>query len=204
MISLVKIVWAAFRQAWRHTSQRYTGHTFVFVGASVIALISWLLPALVVNQTIAPNVIVVILAFFAFILIWYNAAYSGIRAVARLYGYRVKSLLLVETEQEERGQLPGRTLGSIIISFSNTVYGFALTYGFMSLWRPESFNVNKLGVFGGLYFSLTTIATVGFGDILPITRLARSIVMCEILSGMLYAVFIFAIVATFLRERIQL
>jgi voltage-gated potassium channel len=36
-----------------------------------------------------------------------------------------------------------------------------------------------------LYFSLVTLTTVGYGDIVPLTEFARKIVMLEIVSGFL-------------------
>lgn len=52
-----------------------------------------------------------------------------------------------------------------------------------------------------LYFSLTTISTVGFGDIHPLSKLSKIIVMSEISLGLTYTVFIFSILAAFVREQ---
>ncbi len=37
-----------------------------------------------------------------------------------------------------------------------------------------------------VYFSITTITTLGYGDIVPRTPLARSLAMCEVLTGVAY------------------
>lgn len=59
-----------------------------------------------------------------------------------------------------------------------------------------------LSTFEALYFSLTTIATVGYGDIHPRGTLSRSLVMCEILVGLIYVVFVFSIIAEFVRGNV--
>jgi hypothetical protein len=52
-----------------------------------------------------------------------------------------------------------------------------------------------------LYFSLITFATVGYGDIVPVGGLARSIVSIEIIVSMIVTVFVFSVVASFLRSK---
>ena len=50
------------------------------------------------------------------------------------------------------------------------------------------------------YFSVVTIATVGYGDIVPVSAWARFMASAEILIGVAYGVFFFAVIAGFLRE----
>jgi hypothetical protein len=172
----------------------------------VSSLIFWagiLVPAFVANQTIGPKIITIPLAFLLYIYLWLNAATSGFRALSGLYGwgYPVGSSLIQKTEAETRRSFTFLVIYNLLASFSFTVYGFAVTYVFLSNMRPGSFNVGKLDMFSGIYFSVTTIATVGYGDIVPLTRLARIFVMFEIFAGMLYAVLTFSIVASFLRGK---
>jgi Ion channel. len=61
--------------------------------------------------------------------------------------------------------------------------------------------VGELDLIGGIYFSVITIATVGFGDIVPVSSAARLMVVGEVLLGVAYAVFFFSIIAAFLREK---
>jgi CBS domain containing-hemolysin-like protein len=60
--------------------------------------------------------------------------------------------------------------------------------------NPKSFNVGALSLFEAIYFSITTAATVGFGDIVPTSIAARAVVMFEIVLGLMYAVFFFAVI----------
>lgn len=58
-----------------------------------------------------------------------------------------------------------------------------------ALWlRVPSEYVGLHGVADSIYFSVVTMATVGYGDILPVGRLARSITVAEIASGILLLV----------------
>ena len=87
------------------------------------------------------------------------------------------------------------------LSYAFTIYGFALAYLYVSHAKPQSFTTGKLDVLSSVYFSVTTIATVGYGDIAPATKLARLLVMVEIFFGLVYAIFFFSLIATFAREK---
>jgi voltage-gated potassium channel len=52
-----------------------------------------------------------------------------------------------------------------------------------------------------VYFSIVTIATVGYGDIQPASVWARLRASAEILIGVAYTVFFFSVIAGFLRGR---
>ena len=55
---------------------------------------------------------------------------------------------------------------------------FTVTYNAMSLAEPASFSEN-LDQFSAFYFTVTVLATVGFGDITPVTIPARSVAMVQ-------------------------
>jgi hypothetical protein len=198
---VLKEIWHALGYAWDKTYPKYARYSGAIIFAMAVRFTSLVFPALVANRTIAVNFITIVLAILAFAFVWWHAAQGALLGIAGLYGYPVGSQLFAETEEEVRKLLPARTIARIAMSFSLTVYGFALVYVLLSEWRPSSFNVGSMGVFTGLYFSLTTIATVGYGDIFPVTQIARLVVMFEILTGMLYAIFVFSVLATFVREK---
>jgi hypothetical protein len=73
---------------------------------------------------------------------------------------------------------------------------WAISYEIVELLDPGSFSIvtqhggaslSQLG-----YFSFTTLATLGLGDILPISPLARSLVVLEALVGQLFPVILIA------------
>jgi hypothetical protein len=73
----------------------------------------------------------------------------------------------------------------IVISFAAVFYSFSNLY-------PGTFS-SKLTILDSLYFSLMTVATVGYGDIYPISNLAKLLVMSEILFGLLYILFVISV-----------
>jgi hypothetical protein len=55
--------------------------------------------------------------------------------------------------------------------------------------RPDAFAGaadNEKGIARWIYFSFVTLTTVGYGDVTPVARAARSLAMLEGLIGQLY------------------
>ncbi len=82
---------------------------------------------------------------------------------------------------------------------------YANVYVLIELIAPNSFKaagislfINPINAYELIYFSFTTLTTVGFGDILPTTAQAKSVVMLEEVSGVLYlAVLVARLVGSF-------
>jgi hypothetical protein len=59
-----------------------------------------------------------------------------------------------------------------------------------------SFNTNagtrSMNGFTGFYFSFITLSTVGYGDITPVSRLARWLAAMEAMTGLLYVAVLIA------------
>ena len=69
-------------------------------------------------------------------------------------------------------------------SISATVYSFVFTVGLVSSRSMNNFNA--------LYFSFTTLSTVGYGDIVPVSGIARMLAMVEAVFGMFYVTLLIA------------
>jgi hypothetical protein len=66
-----------------------------------------------------------------------------------------------------------------------------------SAFDPEGYLSGVRGLPNGsdqLYFSVVTLATVGYGDIAPVSRVARAVSVVEALTGQLYLVSVVAAV----------
>ena len=67
---------------------------------------------------------------------------------------------------------------------------FGFLYSFIEIIIPGSivYNIDKLGDISGdmIYFSFVTLTTLGFGDILPVHKVAKVVVMFETVLGVLY------------------
>jgi voltage-gated potassium channel len=88
---------------------------------------------------------------------------------------------------------------STVWAYVMTIYGFALVY--LSFRTGEPFTQPITSLTTAIYFSITTISTVGYGDFAPKSDGARIVVSTEILAGVAYSVFFFSIIAGFIRDR---
>ena len=76
---------------------------------------------------------------------------------------------------------------------------FSMLYLLLVVWNPASFNLQTEGMppqllqSNLLYFSLITLATVGYGDILPVSETARTLAVIEATVGQFYVAVIVAV-----------
>ena len=88
-----------------------------------------------------------------------------------------------------------RVMGAVVL-YLLIGLEWAVAYGFLDAYSPGAFT----GAGGGseytlerwVYFSFVTLTTVGFGDIAPVSRAARSLAILEALVGQLYPAVILA------------
>lgn len=176
---------------------------FVFILAIfLIAAIFYILavPALVAAHRINPSWITGTIALLLYSQIWLFVADLAYRSVAHLYGFRVRDIWSVYRFIRHLVHAPENRFSIVIygtISYAFTIYGFAIGYLFLSMWSNQAFNVGKLSFFDSIYFSVVTITTVGYGDIVPLSKLARLLVMAEIMTGLTYVVFIFSLIGRY-------
>jgi voltage-gated potassium channel len=76
---------------------------------------------------------------------------------------------------------------SLIVVLTAVIVMFALTYATISAARPEAFSV-VLDKGSAVYFTVTTLATVGFGDITATDTPARWVVTAQMLLGLVLLV----------------
>ena len=95
-----------------------------------------------------------------------------------------------------RDQIYGGICAYLMLGFA-----FGAVFYLLNILVPDSFAVNtRLPVVGEnpdlMYFSFVTLATLGYGDITPLSRFARSLSELEALTGSLYiAVFMARLVS---------
>jgi hypothetical protein len=87
-----------------------------------------------------------------------------------------------------------------VLSYLLQIYLFAIGYRLIYAWDHGAFTEPLINVVPTFYFSIATIATVGYGDIAPKSDLSRAVASLEILTGVAYSVFFFSVAAGFLRE----
>lgn len=82
---------------------------------------------------------------------------------------------------------------------------FGVCYWVLDQVSPESFGspaMSDLGLNDSIYFSFVTIATLGYGDIVPLGEVARGFAVLESVIGQMYLTVLVAwLVSLFARER---
>lgn len=137
----------------------------------------------------------IFVTYFALGLAWITIPTTGSYFVRRL-------------RQKGFSHVPNKGLGtptqylvtSLLAVTSNIVIGYAAAYRNLSLCEPASFS-ESLSVVDAVYFSMTTLTTVGYGDIVARSQQARLVVSTELLATL---VFIFLIVGLFVTILAQL
>lgn len=87
-----------------------------------------------------------------------------------------------------------RTISGAVSVYLLIAMAFAEVYAALEIWQPGSFSYHSgsMGQNTMQYFSLVTIATLGYGDIVPISNAARSFATLETITGQIFLVTIVA------------
>jgi voltage-gated potassium channel len=184
--------------AEEHREIRHWGETFRWlVPVFTIGVLTFVLPDLVLTQT------------------QYDLAYlaaMGAIALIVLFVSRDVCVFLVETsllfelffEGMRRLVIPAFAFFSF---YSVIVIIFACVYRLVSTWGGAHFLVQgverSISFSESLYFSIVTLSTVGYGDIVPLSGLVRVIISAEIIAGVLLMLFGFAEFISYGRDRLQ-
>lgn len=158
--------------------------------AIVLALAVW-----VVSRTPATNWIAWVIAIPAFLLSLLSALFVDSQLLvwsslleAALYFYTAGSLIAYMMGDH---QVTTDELFAAGATFTLIAWGFAYVYLVCQTWYPASFSgaarPGEPRTFIELLFlSFTNLSAAGLGDVLPITSLARVLVMLEQFAGVAY------------------
>ena len=99
-----------------------------------------------------------------------------------------------------------RIIGSVGIYLLIGVL-WAIAYRLLYIMAPHSFpdlDTNQTELQDFIYFSFVTLTTLGYGDILPVTGVARSLAIFETISGQLYvAILVAGLVGAYVARQIE-
>ncbi len=159
------ILWfaAIFAAAFRVT---HTARSFSWLGTALAVL--W--------------AIVSLMALFDALSGSKTAALMVTILLSALVSWRILELLLLE-QQADRDSLAGAIFGYLLLA---VLWGEI--YSAIEIWAPGSFSLSENAELGSemLYFSLVTITTLGYGDVLPQAPFARILAGTEAAVGTLY------------------
>jgi hypothetical protein len=74
---------------------------------------------------------------------------------------------------------PKRSLALLFVNFFEIVFEFGLLYAFLSAGDAGRFSKSLTEAHDAIYFSFVTGATLGYGDIVPLSSAARELVMVQ-------------------------
>jgi voltage-gated potassium channel Kch len=87
----------------------------------------------------------------------------------------------------------GEHLSAALSAYLLAGHFFGIIYLQIARLRPESFAIGgapaiagQIDLQNGIYFSFVTLATLGYGDIVPLTPTARGFAITEAIMGQLY------------------
>jgi hypothetical protein len=94
----------------------------------------------------------------------------------------------------KRARFPAlRAIEALILIAAMFLAVFSIAYLLVSRANPDAFTEPLTG-FSSYYFSLTVLATVGFGDITPVTTGARSITMIQMALDLVFVAILLRVV----------
>jgi len=92
---------------------------------------------------------------------------------------------------------------AIIVSLTVLVLGFSTTYFSLAQHDPDQFEGGLETKLDAIYFTVTTLSTVGFGDIHATGQLGRGIVVSQIAADFLFVVVVVGIIRWSGRRRVD-
>lgn len=87
-----------------------------------------------------------------------------------------------------------KILLDVTVAFALAAFCFSVIYVYIERQDNEAFSAD-LNLANAMYFSIVTMTTTGYGDIIPKSGLAKFFVCVQILFGFLYNVLFFSIFA---------
>lgn len=102
---------------------------------------------------------------------------AGLLLLAGVLALQIRAILWSETPRL-------RSIQALTVALTLLLLLFASTHYLIAGGQPGSYS-EPLSRTDALYFTITVFATVGFGDIVPITELARVITMIQMIVGLI-------------------
>jgi voltage-gated potassium channel Kch len=137
---------------------------------------------LVVSRSLLVSTVIVV-AYFVLPLPTSIGTVTGLWLVAGLLA--VAGLLTWQVRQITRSPLPGvQAVAALALTIPIFLILFAGTYYLMGYADSDNFS-EPLTRLDALYFTITTFATVGFGDITAVSQAGRAVAMVQMVLGLL-------------------
>ena len=153
---------------------------------------------------------------FAFCGIWYVIViepryYLAMISVTSQLAFNVYVIVLILISLFRAKQVTPNTIYGAASVYMLIGFSFALLYLFLESFWSGSFYIDtahslngQLDFLGFVYFSFTTLTTLGYGDITPISSYARSATSLQAILGVLYvAILISRFVSIYIAQSLR-
>jgi ion channel len=109
---------------------------------------------------------------------------------------------------ERHALLTSENLYEGVVSYGFTIYYFAFIYFVVYRFSPGSFDgvkaTSPIGILWAFtYYSVVTITTLGYGDIVPRTPMAQAATVIELFAGFFFVVFLFGAFVSYQVSRLR-
>jgi len=148
-------------------------------------------------------------------MLWISGAFVALRAVQALLGTSglipltqgvwltggVLATLATARHAFRSGDVDGERIYSALDAYLLAGLVFGVGYWVLGQLDPAAFNEAELSLARATYFSFVTIATLGYGDVVPRSELAQSLAIVEAVGGQMYlAVLVARLVSLYSRQ----
>jgi voltage-gated potassium channel len=109
--------------------------------------------------------------------------------------------ILVYVFKQQR--ITGDIISGMVVIYLLLAYSWALIFQIIEVVQPGSFYIPEAcqqDPFSFLYFSLVTITTIGYGDITPVSNIAKA---CAVMNGLIGQIYLVVVVATLVGMRLS-
>jgi hypothetical protein len=158
-------------------------------------------PVFALLKALGPSVVTGVILFLAYFILPFTSKLTTYAVLWFGAGLTAVAVLLVWQVQAVRSSPRPvvRSFGIVTVTLPLFLVVFSVTYFLMARADPSAWteHLTKLDAF---YFTVTTFATVGFGDIAPVSSAARTVVIIQIAGNLLVVGVIARIVVAAVRE----
>ena len=120
-----------------------------------------------------------------------------LRIVVSLVAFALLTALVLHQVQLQL-QDPGRHIDGLVVALLVGVTGFAYAFYVIELHHPEQFAGLETRI-DALYYTMTTLLTIGYGDVNAVGQAARALVLVQ----MVFNVVVIATAATTLSNQVR-
>jgi voltage-gated potassium channel len=155
-------------------------------------------------RTLVQSCLVTTVIICAYFLLPLSGSFDSGPSLVLALGLLVVTVLLVwQVRRVVQAPYPRvRTIAALVTALPLFLVVFSATYYLSSRSTPDAWS-EPLSRLDALYFSVTVFSTVGFGDIVPVSGLARVLTMAQMIGDVVVVGLVVRVMIAAMREGIK-